>query len=208
MEIIQRADKGRLDYRARSLKHSDLEKFVEQRNLHVDCLNRYKLIAALEQADKGYGYKRRTPPKEVLPADGDDRPPLMRLPPELRLLIYEYAVADPWGYCCSDPPEPAITRVSIQLRREALSLWHGFNTFQICLEQTIRQCTRPHSSDQEVTRELARWHTECTETSMGFVRHVIINIRSQIHHADCSIRVDVRRGIIVSAADITAPKDE
>ncbi|KAF2215876.1 hypothetical protein CERZMDRAFT_81966 [Cercospora zeae-maydis SCOH1-5] len=62
----------------------------------------------------------------------EEQSPLLRLSPELRNLIYEYALTEPTS---QEPnlllPQPALTRTCDRIRRESLLLYYALNNFHL-----------------------------------------------------------------------------
>lgn len=95
-----------------------------------------------------------TPSIEEDPPLIQDRFELFRLPPELRLLAYEFAVVDKKPKTCIghhekshlSPRQPALTRTCREIRAETLKLFYGSNVFEFqdanvtidCLYRDVR----------------------------------------------------------------------
>ncbi|TKA83381.1 hypothetical protein B0A55_01012 [Friedmanniomyces simplex] len=99
---------------------------------------------------------------------------LLELPPELRIAIFEYALASPKTVVSfrlddyqrdslQEAVQPALTRVSSQVRFETLPIWYGCTTFVL------------HTEDAK-GRDAQRWLVE-NEPHLGKLKCVSVWIR-------------------------------
>ncbi|GIZ42236.1 hypothetical protein CKM354_000551200 [Cercospora kikuchii] len=64
----------------------------------------------------------------------EEKSPLLRLSPELRNLIYEFALTEPTSQeACILLPQPALTRTCNRIRQESLLLYYTLNDFHLSI---------------------------------------------------------------------------
>ncbi|KAK4958199.1 hypothetical protein LTR10_004625 [Elasticomyces elasticus] len=139
--LLARADRGYLSYE--KYEEAELRRFRESRSLRIvaeSTASKADLVAALEQADDVWTF------------------PLLDLPPELRLQIYDHQFALYNHLKATNVVPPPVTAVCQQLRKEALPLFydsHGF-CFTALLLPPSGPATRTMNFDPSTTSIVRR----------------------------------------------------
>ncbi|KAK3647899.1 hypothetical protein LTR56_007873 [Elasticomyces elasticus] len=118
--LLGRADRGYLSYE--KYDETELRRFCESRSLSIaaeSTTSKADLVAVLEQADDTWTF------------------PLLDLPPELRLQIYDHHFAIYNHLEVTNVVPPPVTAVCRQLRNEALPLF--YDTHSLCFTASFLQ---------------------------------------------------------------------
>ena len=172
--IVRAADIGQPRYQ--TLPIDTFHAFLRQHGISYDGpLENNALSARLRRADEERGF-----------------PQVLDLPQELREAIYGLAMMDPWGDVNAYPVQPAATRVSRQIRREAPEVFYSRMTFAISLHGRLRDLLK---SGEHFGSPL--WLQHLSPQYLGMIRYLKVDPQGQHYSISWLIHFECRTGALV-----------
>ncbi|KAK5717464.1 hypothetical protein LTR17_016078 [Elasticomyces elasticus] len=172
--LLGRADRSYLSYG--KYEGTELRRFCGSRSLNIAAVStasKADLVAALEQADDAWTF------------------PLLDLPPELRLQIYDHHFATYKHLEATNVVPPPVTTVCRQLRKEALPLF--YDTHGLCFTAVLAPQSGPASTTINFDHSTTSVVRRLRDSSFLLIRqlHLKLTIYDNpiwmSEHVDCKI---------------------